>query len=171
MTSPGLLELKLCVSWISITQWHCLDSTTGAYYDIFFYPSTDNSKSQVKTPIQNYFENVLTGQKKFPTKIFPYIFHIKPFIFKTFSWSHSLSDFHEIFSIKCRNKYSLFEFILISSCNFFELLFTSIYYLNTNVNSWRHNFIWLYSCDDGDIVTLLSVRPFVRPSVTVPWTL
>ena len=42
----------------------------------------------------------LTGQKYFPTKIFPYIFHIKPFIFKTFSWSHSLSDFHEIFSIK-----------------------------------------------------------------------
>jgi hypothetical protein len=38
----------------------------------------------------------------------------------------------------------LLEFILISSCNFFELLFTSIYDLNTNVNSWRHNFIWLY---------------------------
>jgi hypothetical protein len=41
-----------------------------------------------------------TSQKYFPTKIFPYIFHIKPFIFKPFSWSHSLSDFHEIFSIK-----------------------------------------------------------------------
>ena len=27
----------------------------------------------------------LTGQKYFPTKIFPYIFHIKPFIFKTFA--------------------------------------------------------------------------------------
>ena len=40
------------------------------------------------------------------SKVFPYIFHIKPFIFKTFSWSHSLSDFHENFSIKCRNKYS-----------------------------------------------------------------
>ena len=38
----------------------------------------------------------------------------------------------------------LLEFILISSCNFFELLFTSIYDLNTNVNSWRHNVIWLY---------------------------
>jgi hypothetical protein len=38
----------------------------------------------------------------------------------------------------------ILEFILISSCNFFELLFTSIYDLNTNVNSWRHNFIWLY---------------------------
>ena len=48
------------------------------------------------------------AKKYFPTKIFPYIFHIKPFIFKTFSWSHSLSDFHEIFSIKCRNKYSFF---------------------------------------------------------------
>jgi hypothetical protein len=49
-----------------------------------------------------------TGQKYFPTKIFPYIFHIKPFIFKTFAWSHSLSDFQEMFSIKCRNKYSFF---------------------------------------------------------------
>jgi hypothetical protein len=27
----------------------------------------------------------LTGQKYFPTKIFPFLFHIKPFIFKTFS--------------------------------------------------------------------------------------
>jgi hypothetical protein len=39
----------------------------------------------------------------------------------------------------------LLELILISSCNFFESLFTSIYDLNTNVNSWRHNFIWLKS--------------------------
>jgi hypothetical protein len=29
--------------------------------------------------------------------------------------------------------------IVLSSCNFFELLFASIYDLNTNVNSWRHN--------------------------------
>ena len=64
--------------------------------------------------VSNYYQDerpwlsTLTGQKYFPPKIFPYIFHIKPFIFKTFSWSHSLSDFHEIFSIKCRNKYSFF---------------------------------------------------------------
>jgi hypothetical protein len=49
------------------------------------------------------------GQKWFRFHHLPYIFHIKPFIiFITFSWSHSLSDFHEIFSIKCRNKYSFF---------------------------------------------------------------
>jgi hypothetical protein len=29
--------------------------------------------------------DILTGQKYFPTKIFPYIFHIKPVIFITFS--------------------------------------------------------------------------------------
>ena len=89
----------------------------------------------------------LTGQKYFPTKIFPYIFHIKPLIFITFSWSHSLADFHEIFTFNSRIiiYIILLEFILISSCNFFEFLFTSIYDLNTNVNSWRHNFIWLYS--------------------------
>jgi hypothetical protein len=34
----------------------------------------------------------------------------------------------------------LLDFILISSCNFYEHLFTSISDLNTNVNSWRHNF-------------------------------
>jgi hypothetical protein len=38
--------------------------------------------------------------KVIPFRHLPYIFHIKPFIFITFSWSHSLSDFHEIFSIK-----------------------------------------------------------------------
>ena len=48
------------------------------------------------------------GQKRFRFRHLPYIFNIKPFIFITFSWSHSLSDFHEIFSIKCRNKYSFF---------------------------------------------------------------
>ena len=36
----------------------------------------------------------LTGQRYFRTKVFPYIFHLKPFNFKTSSWSHSLSDFH-----------------------------------------------------------------------------
>jgi hypothetical protein len=53
---------------------------------------------------------------------------------------------------ECTMKFSpliveLLEFILISSCNFFELLFTSIYDLNTNVNSWRHNCIWLSKKD------------------------
>ena len=52
--------------------------------------------------------NTACGQKWFRFRHLPYIFHIKPFIFITFSWSHSLSDFHEIFSIKCRNKYSFF---------------------------------------------------------------
>jgi hypothetical protein len=75
--------------------------------------------------IYNYFSITLTGQKYFRTKIFPYIFHI----FMKFS----------------PLIVELLEFIWISSCNFFELLFTSIYDLNTNVNSWRHNFIWLYS--------------------------
>ena len=36
-------------------------------------------------------------------------------------------------------KTELIKFILISSCNFFELLFASIHDLNTNLNSWRHN--------------------------------
>ena len=44
--------------------------------------------------------HTLMGRKYFHTKIFPYIFHNKPLIFNTFSCSHSLSDFHEIFNIK-----------------------------------------------------------------------
>jgi hypothetical protein len=44
----------------------------------------------------------LTGQKYLLTKIFPYIFHIKPLIFITFSWSHSLADFHEMFTFNSR---------------------------------------------------------------------
>ena len=42
------------------------------------------------------------GQKLFRFRHLPYIFHIKPFIFITFSWSHSLADFHEIFTFKNR---------------------------------------------------------------------
>jgi hypothetical protein len=61
--------------------------------------------------VTNSYLNVLwlctaCGQKWFRFRHLPYIFHIKPFIFITFSWSHSLLDFHEIFSIKCRNKYT-----------------------------------------------------------------
>ena len=52
--------------------------------------------------------HTLMGRKYFHTKIFPYIFHNKPLIFNTFSCSHSLSDFHEIFNIKPQNKYSFF---------------------------------------------------------------
>jgi hypothetical protein len=66
------------------------------------------TKTTQKLRATRVIYTTLTGQKYFHTKIFPYIFHIKPFIFKTFSWSHCLSDFHDIFSIKCRNKYSFF---------------------------------------------------------------
>jgi hypothetical protein len=51
---------------------------------------------------------VLSVLQYFHTKVFPYIFHIKPLIFNTFSCSHSLSDFHEMFNIKPQNKYSFF---------------------------------------------------------------
>jgi hypothetical protein len=42
-----------------------------------------------------------TGQKYIHT--IKDIFHIEPLIFKTSSWCHFLSDFHEIFSINHRN--------------------------------------------------------------------
>ena len=48
------------------------------------------------------YYSTLTDQKYCLTKIFPYIFHIKPLIFITFSWSHSLADFHEIFTFNSR---------------------------------------------------------------------
>ena len=55
--------------------------------------------STVKTDLPRY---TLKGQKYFRTKIFPYTFHIKPLIFITFSWSHSLANFHEIFTFNNR---------------------------------------------------------------------
>jgi hypothetical protein len=69
------------------------------------YTKHINIKSKFRYNKQNTHSRV----KSISTlRYFPYIFHIKPFIFKTFFWSHSLSDFNEIFSIKCRNKYSFF---------------------------------------------------------------
>ena len=58
----------------------------------------------VRTSASLTLRSTFHESKYFHTKIFPYIFHIKPLIFKTLSWSHSLSDFHEIFSIKHRKK-------------------------------------------------------------------
>jgi len=51
-----------------------LDNNTNVN---IIYTKTDGIAKQT--------EATLTGQKYFRTKIFPYIFHIKPFIFKTFS--------------------------------------------------------------------------------------
>ena len=75
------------------------------------------------------------------SKDIPYIFHITPLNFKTFSWSNSLSEFLEIFTFNSRINENLFSYSYI----FFELLITSIYDFNTNVNSRHHNFLWLYS--------------------------
>ena len=72
-----------------------------------------------------------TGQKYFHTKIFPYIFHIKPLIFKTFSWSHSLSDFLEIFTFKSRIDWSLFTY--------FHVIFLKCFYNNLWVKH-KHKF-------------------------------
>jgi hypothetical protein len=67
--------------------------TVTRYYIAFFFKEMLTVWRTVIT---------LTRQKYFPTKIFPYIFHIKPLIFITFSWSHSLADFHEIFTFNSR---------------------------------------------------------------------
>jgi hypothetical protein len=49
------------------------------------------------SPSKGYNPITLTDQKYFLAKIFPYIFHIKPLIFITFS-----ADFHEIFPFNSR---------------------------------------------------------------------
>ena len=88
-----LIQVWLC---IYIRKWHIQQ---GNYVR---FPLFINS-------LNTFFTNNYIHRSKYVhTKIFPYIFHIKPLIFNTFSWSHSLSDFHEIFSIKPKNKYSFF---------------------------------------------------------------
>ena len=96
--------------------------------------------------------STFTDQKYFHTKIFPYLFHIKPFIFKTFSWSHSLSDFHEIFSIKCRNKYNFFLYnvqiilFLLSLKNWFKnkVKFFHQILLYNHIKLWRQEFTFVF---------------------------
>jgi hypothetical protein len=56
-----------------------------------------------------------TGQKYFPTKIFPYIFHIKPFISKTFAWSHSYLIFKKCSALNA-------EINIVSSSRNFQLI-------------------------------------------------
>ena len=69
--------------------------------------SADRGRSIIRvTYIQNVLIHLLTHMLLFSSHLA--MLAIKPLIFITFSWSHSLSDFHEIFSIKCRNKYSFF---------------------------------------------------------------
>ena len=75
------------------------------FFHFLFHAEAANRKQIVNIATRG---TTACGQKWFRFRHLPYIFHIKPFIFIAFSWSHSLSDFHEMFSIKCRNKYSFF---------------------------------------------------------------
>ena len=114
--------------------WHT-DKNFCFYAEINFWDFVRNDNSNKGTTARLNETRFDPKKKYFHTKIFPYIFHIKPLIFKIFRRGHFPSDFPEIPTSKSR----INQFLL------FALLFTSIYDLNTNVNSWRHNFIWLYS--------------------------
>jgi hypothetical protein len=60
-------------------------------------------------------------------------FSIKPLIFKTFSWSHSLSNFNKISSIKCKIN------VVPSSYNLHIILF--LLFLRT----WNKHKLWFFS--------------------------
>ena len=46
----------------------------------------------------------------FHTKMFPYVFHIKPHIFKKYSWIHYLFDFLEFFTLQTQENRTSNEF-------------------------------------------------------------
>ena len=88
---------------------HFIGSTTLKKINIYINTHTNILSTEMcRDQYKKLVYSTLTGQKYFRTKIFPYIFHIKPLIFITFSWSHSLADFHEIFTFNSRIIKSLF---------------------------------------------------------------
>jgi hypothetical protein len=58
----------------------------------------------------------------------------------------------------------LLEFILLSSCNFFELLCTSFYDLSRNVNSCDVTILYDYIVRFGDFFLTLFLNQFLRES-------
>jgi hypothetical protein len=79
-----------------ILFWSQVDNAIAEYWLVFRYHAQVKIKGE---------KNIYTacGQKWFCFCYLPYIFHIKPLIFITFPWSHSLAaDFHEIFTFKNR---------------------------------------------------------------------
>jgi hypothetical protein len=68
------------------------------------------------------------GQKWFRFCHLLYIFHIKPLIFITFSWSHSLADFHEIFTFKNRINFICKQLWFKHKCKFLTSQFYMIIY-------------------------------------------
>jgi len=84
-------------------SYHGIPFSFYNYYLKMFIPKVEVSATKTVHFTCNLWVHLLpifTGQKHCHTKLFPNIFHIKPLLFKTFSWSHSLSSFHEIFSIQ-----------------------------------------------------------------------
>jgi hypothetical protein len=64
------------------------------------------------------------------------VFHIKPLIFITFSWSNSLADFHEIFTFN--------TIVLFSRIIYLLGTFRLFLYLHSRVKSFPHHDISLY---------------------------
>jgi hypothetical protein len=120
---------KICsfsgFSLLSIEKIYILFLTFGDITKIFFLIDSDHLQLDFGTVPKMWYFWVY-----FCTKIFPYIFHIKPLIFITFSWSHSLADFHEIFTFNSRIIVSFFHQILLYNhiklwCQEFTFVFKS----------------------------------------------
>jgi hypothetical protein len=104
----GIVYGKNECPYVSLEVWICL-YVRGWYFLVLVSEAINMSDGTATR-----WNDTACGQKWFRFRHLPYIFHIKPFVFITFSWSHSLSDFHDFFSIKCRNKY-IFFFVLFAN--------------------------------------------------------
>ena len=62
----------------------------------------------VRTSASLILRSTFHESKYFHTKIFPYIFHIKPLIFKTLSWSHPYPIFMKFSASNTEKKISFF---------------------------------------------------------------
>ena len=89
----------------------------------------------------NLLTNVHSQVKSISTLgYFLIYFSIKPLIFKTFSWSHSLSNFNKIFSIKCKIN------VVPSSYNLHIILF--LLFLRT----WNKHKLWFFPTKSDYII-------------------
>ena len=90
----------------------------------------------VKATIYTNHIKTLVSRKSFCSKIFPYIFHVKPLFFKF----NEVISYYLIFLNKSRCR--LFPHFLRIVCIF---VCKHIYDINKNVNFRSHNFLWLHS--------------------------
>ena len=104
-------SICFCVHTLNNQSEHCIHLYKAFWLNdigVLRINSSSERFFSVRTSASLILRSTFHESKYFHTKIFPYIFHIKPLIFKTLSWSHPYPIFMKFSASNTEKKISFF---------------------------------------------------------------